>query len=240
MKIAIMQPYVFPYLGYFQMINAVDKFVLLDDVNFIKKGWINRNQLLLNKQPYKITLPIIKASQNKLISELEINPEEVWRTKLLTTLQMAYKKAPYFSEVYPLLERILNYKEMNLSKFLHHNLSCFCNYLGIQTEMVPTSSIYPKNDLRGEDRIIDICNQEGATTYINAIGGQELYGFDKFKAKNIELNFIEMDGDLNYTQFPKMDFVPYLSIIDVTMFNSVEDTLDLLTKYTLNNSKDLF
>lgn len=129
MKLAIMQPYFLPYIGYFQLINAVDTFVLLDDVNYINKGWINRNQLLLNGKAHLFTLPLQKASQNKLINQLELSNETKWKDKLLKTIETAYKKAPQFHLVFPLISQILQYPESNLSLFIHHSIQKHYNSL---------------------------------------------------------------------------------------------------------------
>ena len=104
MKIAIMQPYFFPYLGYWQLMNIVDKFVIYDDVNYIKRGWINRNRILVEGKPFYIHVPVMKASQNKIINEMEVFVDSSLRKKELKTIELAYKKAPFFDSVYPLIK----------------------------------------------------------------------------------------------------------------------------------------
>ena len=234
MKIAIMQPYIFPYLGYFQMIKAVDKFILLDDVNFIKRGWINRNRILINKQAFKITIPVLKASQNKKINQLQISDETVWREKLLSTIHMAYKKAPCFKSAFAVVEKAIECEEQNLSGFIYNSLVSFCDYLEVTTEIIPSSSHYPSKGLKAQDRIIDICVQAGGEKYVNAIGGRELYSFSSFQEKSIELNFFEMSADLSYVQFEEKNYVPFLSIIDVIMFNTTKEISALMEKYSLH------
>lgn len=233
MNIGIMQPYFLPYLGYFQLIKSVDKFVLLDDVSFIKRGWINRNQILLNSNPHKITIPLIKASQNKPINEHEISYNEEWQSKIINTLEMAYRKAPFYDTVFPLLKDIILYNEQNLSKYIYNSIKTICKFLSIDTEIVPSSSVYPKQDLSGQSRILNICTIENADRYINAIGGTELYQSEPFQKNNISLNFIKMNTDIKYNQFKKEIFIPHLSIADVLMFNNIERMNVLLSEYTI-------
>lgn len=228
MTLAIMQPYFFPYIGYWQLISAVDTFVIFDDVNFIKKGYINRNSILANEKAQLFTLELIGASQNKLINEIEVGNNS---QKLLKTIEIAYKKAPYFSDVFPMIEDILNNKEKNLSKFIGHSLEQISNYLKLHTKFIYSSDIKKENSLKAQDKIIDICKKLEATDYINAIGGQELYDKAKFKEQNINLNFLKTELT-EYKQF-KNDFIPYLSIIDILMFNRVSEVKQLLCKYEL-------
>src|ERR1039458_5451183 len=170
MKIAIMQPYFLPYIGYFQLMNAVDKFVVLDDVNYINKGWINRNNILVNGKANLFAIPLKEASQNKLINEISVVDEAKWRTKLLKTIELSYKKAPFFAIVYPMIEEIINSGNSKISDLNYYSLVRINNYLDLNTEIVSTSSIYKNSDLKAEKRIIDICLKEHASIYINPIG----------------------------------------------------------------------
>lgn len=231
MRIGIMQPYLFPYVGYFQLIHAVDKFVLLDDVNFINKGWINRNKILVNGKENLFTIPLENASQNKLIKDINISSEPKWKGKFLMTLTMAYKKAPFFNDVMPIIDSIMNSEENNISKKIFFSLQKINGYLEIKTIIEESSSKYQTVDLKAEDKIISICKQEKATEYINPIGGTELYDKAKFDSEGIQLYFIK-SGAITYKQFSN-DFVPYLSIIDLLMFNSNEAIAGFLRQYTL-------
>lgn len=231
MKIAIMQPYIFPYIGYFQLINAVDKFIIYDDVNFINKGWINRNRILVNGKDSLFTIPLKEASQNKLINNIEVNWDSAWKSKFLKTIEQSYKKAPHYQQVLPLIEGLLNTEKSIFSEIIFENLTQVCQYLGIKTEIVPSSSIYQNTDLKAQERIIDICVQEKTDTYINPIGGLELYDKATFEAIGKELFFIKSKA-IRYTQF-KNEFVPWLSIIDILMFNSPEHISTLLNDYEL-------
>jgi hypothetical protein len=231
MKIAIMQPYIFPYIGYFQLINAVDKFIIFDDVSYINKGWINRNNILLNNSTYMFTLPLKKSSQNKLINEIDISDDSNWKEKFLKTLQAAYSKAPNYSEVYNLADRILNSGLSKLSDFLRNSLSETLDYLGINTEIINSSSMYNNKELKGQERIIDICKQENANEYINPVGGMDLYNKERFKEDGINLSFLKTN-DTRYEQFGG-EFISNLSIIDVMMFNESTECRKLLDQYSL-------
>jgi len=230
MKIAIMQPYLFPYIGYFQLINAVDKFVILDDVNYINKGWINRNRILVNGKEYLFTVPLKKSSQNKLIFECEL-ADDKWKQKLIRTIEMNYKKAPFFCQNFEIIKTIIDYNEINLSKYLCNQIEVLCNYLNITTEIVKTSLYYNNSHLKAQEKIMDICKKEKTDVYINAFGGQKLYSKEYFKENNIEIKFIK-SNPITYKQFNN-EFVPWLSIIDVMMFNSKEEIKEMLNKYEL-------
>lgn len=232
MKVAIMQPYFLPYLGYFQLINAVDVFVLYDDVNYINKGWINRNNILINNKATLFTIPLSQSSQNKLICENQLVEDEKWKVKFLKTLSYSYNKSPYFKDTYSILEEIIRYNEINLSKYIHYSITRICKHLGIDTKLISSSSIYHNNHLNGQDRIIDICIREDADLYINAIGGKQLYDKSSFNRNNIELCFLETNS-IKYLQYGN-DFIPNLSIIDLLMFNSLDDIRAFLDDYTLS------
>lgn len=231
MKLAIMQPYIFPYIGYFQLIKAVDKFVIYDDVNFINRGWINRNRILVNGKDSLFTIPLKEASQNKLINEIEVNWDDAWKSKWLKTLEQSYKKAPYFQQVRPIIEQTLGQEKIIFSEIIVENLKLINAYLGITTEIIPSSAIYQNIELKAQTRILDICLQEKANHYINPIGGIELYQKEVFEEKGMQLNFIK-SKPVQYPQL-KNDFVPWLSILDVLMFNSVEQIQTFLDSYEL-------
>lgn len=233
MKIAIMQPYVLPYIGYFQMISAVDKFVFYDDVNFIKKGWINRNKILVNNKDFTFSIPLTKISQNVSINKTDINLDrfEEWKQKFVQTLKFNYKKAPHFVAVNAQIENLLATDSKTISQFAIESVITISKYLEINTEFLVSSERYDNKHLERQERLIDICEQENATHYINALGGQDLYSKDSFMRKGVQLNFIKT-LPISYEQF-KDEFVPWLSIIDVLMFNSVEEVRNLLDQYDL-------
>ncbi|HEV7347257.1 WbqC family protein [Telluribacter sp.] len=231
MTIAIMQPYFLPYIGYFQLMKAVDKFVVYDDVNFINRGWINRNNMLVGGQAYLFSIPLKDASQNKLIREVSLAGDTQWRKKLLKTIQQSYLKAPCFAGVFPVVEGILNYETESISELAVQSLVQVNGYLEIDTQIVPTSAVYNNSDLKAQDRILDICKQEKATRYINPVGGMELYNKGRFEQEGMELYFMK-SSPVHYPQF-KNAFVPWLSILDVLMFNDKSTINELLTAYEL-------
>ncbi|WP_111709640.1 WbqC family protein [Lutibacter citreus] len=235
MKIAIMQPYLFPYIGYFQLINAVDKFIIYDDVNFIKQGWINRNQVLVQGSKQLFTVPLQKQSSFLKINETFINEKqfEKWKIKFLKTVEQSYKKATFYEQANQLINNILSNvnDKVTISKIAVKSLVEISNFLELKTEFVLTSSLYNNVTLKGKDRIIDICKKEQAKKYINPIGGVDLYNKEDFYKENIQLNFLKSNS-IEYKQFND-EFVPWLSIIDVIMFNSKEEVKEMLNNYTL-------
>lgn len=231
MKVAIMQPYFIPYIGYWQLMNLVDKYVVYDDVNFINRGWINRNRILVNGNESYFNIPLIGASQNKLINQISVNNNESLIKKNLRTLEYAYKKAPYFKSIFPLAEKILCCQEQNLADYIMNSFHVLCEYLNIHTELFLSSSLEKNCNLKGEEKILSINKLLGATEYYNAIGGQSLYSKEIFKKEGIQLSFLKTE-EIIYKQFDN-EFCPCLSIIDVMMFNSQEQILEFLQKYTL-------
>lgn len=231
MKLAIMQPYLFPYIGYFQLIKAVDKFIIFDDVNYIKKGWINRNKILINGKEFMFTIPLEKLSQNKLIKEIDLPMDNVWKGKFLLTISAAYKKAPLFNIVFPMLEEIINTGERNLSTFISNSILQICKYLEISTHIIISSLQYDTTHLRGQSKILKICFLEKADTYINPIGGLGLYQKGAFEKQKIELLFLK-SKTISYKQF-KEDFIPFLSIIDILMFNTKDEICGYLNEFEL-------
>lgn len=231
MVLAIMQPYFLPYIGYIQLVNAVDKFVLYDDVNFINRGYINRNNLLMNGQPLLFTIPLQNASQNRLIREITLTEDKSWQKRLLKTVEQSYRKAPHFETIYPIFTEILAYESDNVGDYCRNALQRVCDYLEIGTEIVPTSSIYRNTHLKAQERILDICRQEKASHYINPQGGMELYDRNIFAENGIKLSFLKAKLT-PYPQF-KAPFVPALSILDVLMFNTVYEVRELLNDYEL-------
>ncbi|MFZ5491984.1 MAG: WbqC family protein [Pseudomonadota bacterium] len=226
-KLAIMQPYLFPHLGYFQLIRAVDAFVVYDDVNYIKGGWINRNYILANGDKQLITLPLQGASPNKLINQVEVGGQH----KILQSLRHSYGKAPHFDAVYPMLADIFAQAEKNLARFLDYQLRRICDHLGLRPQWHISSVLDKDKGLRGQDKILAICQELGTTHYINVPGGRALYDQPSFAARGLRLSFIQ-PRPVSYRQFGT-GFVPGLSIIDVMMFNDREQCARLLGEYDL-------
>jgi len=231
MKLGIMQPYFIPYIGFWQLLNAVDQYVIYDDVNFIKGGWINRNRILVQGKPQYINIQMNGASPFKKINEINVNDSIIWRDKVMKTITLAYQKAPYFESVYSLVEEIVYCKEDLLSKFVTESIYSICRYLDITTKILVSSEFEQDRSLHGKDRVLNICQKLSASEYYNAIGGQELYSKDCFLKNGIALQFLKTEN-INYCQFDN-DFISNLSILDVMMFNDKERVKDMLSAYTL-------
>jgi hypothetical protein len=208
-----MQPYFFPYIGYFQLIRAVDKFVLFDDVNYMKKGWVNRNYILGKPEKQRLTLELVGASQNRKINEIRIGDNG---EKLLKTIRHTYAKAPEFQSIFPMLEEILCSKEQMLKIFLKHSLVTVCSKLQLPFDVIFSSELDNDKSLCGQEKIIDICQLLNANEYVNLPGGVDLYAPEKFEQKGIKLTFIQPQLRPYNQQNGK--FMPGLSIIDPLMF----------------------
>ena len=221
MILGMMQPYFYPYLGYWQLMNMGDEYILYDDVNYIKGGWINRNRIKINGADGLFGITVKKASQNKKINELEVCMTPQDRVKLVNKVKCSYAKAPYSKDVLELFEDTINYENTNLAEYLAYSNRKIAEYMGITTPIFSAT-----------ERIIDICKLHGATEYVNAIGGKELYTRQDFEDEGIKLKFLRMDSDIVYPQ-GKGDFIPSLSILDVLMFNSKEEVKELLNRYTI-------
>lgn len=228
-----MQPYVFPYIGYFQLINAVDEFVFYDDVNFIKKSYVNHNNLLVNGDKYRFVIPCKGISQNKLIKDIETLLDDKAKQKFLKTIQQAYKKAPFFDEVYLFLGQLIKEDtSKTISEFAIHSVRGIANYIGIDCKWSISSTDYQESiALKKEVRLIHIAKKAKASAYINPIGGIELYKKDDFENQDLTLHFLK-SNNINYKQFSN-DFVPWLSMIDVLMFNSILDVKTMLNEFEL-------
>ena len=232
MRLAIMQPYFMPYIGYFQLINSVDKFVIYDNIQYTKKGWINRNRILANGKDQLITLPIKKDSDYLNVVERELS--ESWdkdKSKMLNVIKASYNKAPYFQETFELISKCLNNPEANLFRFIYDSIVLINDHLEIKTPIVISSTIDADHTLKSQDKVLSLCKEQNADIYINSIGGIELYDKETFKQNNIKLNFIK-SNPIQYKQFNN-EFVSWLSIIDVLMFNSKEQIKEYLNNYTL-------
>ena len=211
-----MQPYFLPYIGYYQLIGAVDVFVVYDNIKYTKKGWINRNRILLNGTDSVITIPLKKDSDSLNVVQRRISDDFDYK-KLLGLLHAAYAKSAYYANVFPLLERIVGYEDRNLFGYIYNSICRVCEYIGIQTEIRISSEISIDHTLKSQDKVIALCQALGADTYINSIGGVDLYDRDEFRLNGIELSFLQ-PKPFEYRQYGN-EFIPWLSIIDVMMFN---------------------
>ncbi len=232
MRLAVMQPYLFPYIGYFHLLQAADRFVVYDDVSFIKQGWINRNRILVNGAPHMFTMPLSGAGSFTSINAIELGREyALWRSKFLRTLMQAYGKAPHHASAMAAVEEVLRPDRTNLSELLVSGLRVVMEYLDIRTELIPGSAIYGNSNLTGQDRLLDICAKEGASDYVNPIGGKELYSKVAFADRGIKLWFVRSLLKA-YPQFGG-DFQPGLSILDAMMFLPPSELKAMLNDHTL-------
>jgi hypothetical protein len=228
---SIMQPYLLPYIGYFQLIACSDIFVAHDDIQYIKGGWINRNRILLNGEPDWITLPVAAADHRLSIRERRYRQPEHHVPKMLRRIEAAYRAAPFFDIAFPFLRDALSLDEPNVAAFNLFVLKCLTNRIGIRTPVVVSSSLGMGEEIRGQDRVIAICRRVGATRYVNPIGGTSLYDTGRFADAGIALNFLKSSAS-TYQQFRQTP-VPFLSIVDVLMFNDETAISRMLTEFEL-------
>jgi hypothetical protein len=232
MIVGIMQPYFMPYIGYFQLINSVDEFVIYDNIQYTKKGFINRNRILSNGKDRVISLPLKRNSDYLNVVDRELS--ETWekdKNKILNTIKSSYSKSPYFEESYDLISKCLNNPEVNLFRFIYDSIILINNYLDIKTKIIISSTIGIDHTLKSQNKVLAICKERNASQYINSIGGVKLYDKETFEQNEIKLNFIKSNL-IQYNQF-NSEFIPCLSIIDVLMFNSKEQINKYLNEYTL-------
>ena len=225
-----MQPYFFPYIGYFQLISSVDLFVLYDNIKYTKNGWINRNRMLQNGKDVIFSLALKKDSDSLNVCQRELSID-FNREKLLNQIKGAYFRAPYFAQTFPLVEKIIEFDETNLFLFLHNSITKTCEHLNIKTEIVISSGIPIDHSLKNQEKVLHFCEAIGTKTYINAIGGVELYSSKNFLERGINLKFIQTKP-FHYKQFDN-EFVSWLSIIDVMMFNPPETIQKQLLEFEL-------
>lgn len=228
-----MQPYFMPFIGYFQLIASVDKFVIYDDVSYIKGGWINRNRIKVQGKDKLITVPLQNGESGVLISDVLIanQNKEHWAKKILMTVDQSYSKAAYYSAIFPMFEKWIREDIESVSKLNERMLVDICHYIGISTEILPSSSHYGNSKLKSVERVLDICRIEKADYYINAIGGKKLYAPKDFTSNGICLRFLQP----NLVQYPqgKGDFLPGLSILDLLMYNSPVQVKSMAQGYAL-------
>ncbi len=232
MKIGIMQPYFLPYIGYFQLINSVDLFVVYDNIKFTKKGWINRNRYILNGRERYFTISLKKDSDFLNVSERIISEEfDKERTRIVRKIENAYYNAPFYSNVMPLIKACFLNKQKNLFSFVFESIKLIAEFLEISTPIKISSDIETNESLKGADRVIEICRLLDGNEYLNPIGGIELYNKELFSKNGIKLHFIKSQ-EIIYNQF-NYEFVPNLSIIDVLMFNEKKVVKKFLCQFEL-------
>ena len=240
MALGAMQPYLFPYLGYFQLMDCVDTYVFCGNLQYIKRGWVNRNRIFTNmreSETYSFSFSVVKDDYTKNINQRYYSNLKEDGDKLKRILFQAYKKAVNFEETYGLVEDILSFQNDNVAYFNMNANYQIAKYLGIEAKItcadMVEDPVFQENfrQLDYEGRVIYICNYFREKTYVNAINGMSLYHRDYFAAEGIDLKFIKMD-EIVYPQLSKQ-FVSHLSILDVLMHNSVRDAQSLLRRYQL-------
>jgi hypothetical protein len=233
MKSAIMQPYFLPYIGYWQLINCVDEFILYDNIEYTKKGWINRNRYLSNNNDKLFSIPLKKSSDFELVENKFLVDDHLKSTsKLLRQIESSYKKAPYFKENYELIKSIFLFENDNLFEYIYNSIALIIDFLEIETRIIRSSTL--SNNLpeyKGRDKVIHLLNKIDSNIYINSIGGQNLYNKERFAADGVELNFLKPILH-EYKQYDN-EFVSGLSIIDHLMFRSRKDIINSLNQYEL-------
>jgi hypothetical protein len=230
MRVACMQPYFYPYIGYFQLLAACDVFVIADDVQYIQRGWVNRNRILVNGGAAWITLPVARAGHALPIHCREYLPDHRLAKRVRRSIAGAYRWAPHFAATMTLVDEVFDCREVNVAAFNTHLLARVAARLSIATPIRLASSM-PCGRLAGQARVVDVCRRVGATTYLNPSGGVGLYDPATFSGEGIELRFLQ-SSVREYEQFGA-PFVPSLSIIDVLMFNDVGTVRDMLREYRL-------
>ena len=233
MKIAIMQPYLFPYLGYFNLVTHSDLFVLYNDVNFIERGWINRNRIISKDGYFTFTIPLIKASSSKLISEITISDNEKWKSKFLKSIELTYKKAPFFKDTSELIFNIIQSPENKLDVFIKNSITKILNYIELEKELIFSSELVYNRINDKSEKLVEIAKILKGNSIIFPEGSKKLYSNIFFEEKKIKTEVI-IPNLSNYKQFRKDEFEPGLSIIDVLMFNDKASVLKLFNDYKIS------
>ena len=221
-----------PYIGYFQLINSADHFIVADNMQYTKRGWFNRNRILENGESKLFTIPLKKCNHRVNVDQRFLANNSIKeRNRILKQIQCNYAKAPYFTDNYPIVRKLFLDKENNLFEYIYKSIVEICSALDISTKIYILSSINVNHNQPAQDRIIEVCKHFEADVYINSIGGKELYDKTVFNNNGIDLKLIK-SKDIQYQQFSH-NFVPWLSIIDVLMFNDIEKVKGYLNEYEL-------
>lgn len=229
--VTIMQPYFLPYIGYWQLMSGVDEFVVYDDIQYTKKGWVNRNRYLVNGEAKYFTLPLKKDSDFLDVRDRYLSDN--WsqeRRKILARIDGAYRRRPYFQNTMPLIEEIFLYEDGNLFAFIYHSIEKIAGYLGLSTPLIISSTLEVERSTKGAERVKAICKQRGAAVYVNPPGGRDLYDADDFSHSGVTLKFLESEQD--YYDQGVDEFVPRLSILDILMNNDMSAVRAMLGNHT--------
>lgn len=229
-----MQPYFMPYIGYFQLINAVDEFILFDTPQFIRHGWIERNNILkINGDSIYIKVPLVKHERSTAILDIKINNSINWEEKILAQITHYKKKAPYYNEVTTLLNYSFEFKTESIVKLNYYALKTICDYLNITTPIKIWSEMKVEIESANapDEWALNICKALKADTYYNPEGGLSFFDRSKYKNENIEIKFLR-STEIEYNQFSN-NFVPFLSIIDLLMFCSKNEVISMMDKFKI-------
>lgn len=237
-SVAIMQPYVFPYLGYYQLAHTADHFVFYDDVQFMKGGWVNRNRISNQGKPLIFTIPARGVSSSARIMDIGCGVDAKFQKKFLRQLEQEYRKAPHVEAVVDLVAKTLSGPhEGNMSKLAIASVRNVFDYLDLPLSDQVSSLDHPRADIKGSERVIAVTKALGGQRYVNLPGGVSLYSTDEFAQSGIDLKFIQ-DQSAPYTQF-NHPFIPRLSIIDVMMHNSPDRLRVMLDQVALRSADDM-
>jgi hypothetical protein len=231
--VSVMQPYVFPYIGYFNLCHASDIFVFYDDVNYIKQGWINRNRILVNKCPYAFSIPLKNGSSFELIGNVAMSGFDKYKVKFLEQIEQSYCKAKFFKAGRKYVENVLNAESESISRLAIKSVVDFFELVDIERRFLTSSEAFSSSrGIDRADRLIEIVKSLGSSRYVNPLGGAALYDRSYFNQKGVKLYFVKSKL-IPYTQVRRAGFVAGLSIIDVIMNNSVDDIRLHLKSYKL-------
>lgn len=234
MKMGIMQPYFFPYIGYFQLIDASDRYIFFDTPQFERHGWMNRNRIInIAEGSTYISVPVIKAPQKTAICDMRINNTTDWRQKMFAQMEVYKKRAPYYHETLEVVHRAVDRKTDSLVEMSVASVVESCRYMGLALdwEIYSSMGLDFRKDCEPDEWALEICKALGVKTYINAPGGEMFFDRRKYEAAGIQLEFIHPELKPYVQRIGR--FEPGLSIIDVMMYNSPEEIRELLKSYTV-------
>ena len=238
MKLGIMQPYFLPYLGYISLIKHTDMFILLDEVQFIRHGWIERNRILKPDKDWQyIQVPLQKHTQTAVIKDIKINNEIEWEKKIFAQIEHYKKKALYYRKVVDLLKNIFSKKHATIAELNQDALHAVCDYLSVKNDIRIYSEMGLTIDpvFESDEWALNISKAMNASEYRNPPGGVSIFHKEKYEKENIALVFHELNLE-EYSQNTNHDFIPGLSILDVMMFNTPEKISQMLDNFTVKNS----
>jgi hypothetical protein len=225
---AVMQPYFFPYIGYFQLMSQCDTFVVFDDVQYVDHRWMNRNRILLNGKSAWLTYPVERGPLAGSIRDRLYVARDQDRLDVLNKLHEAYRRAPNYEPVRALVQSCLDFESRSVSAFNANLLEAVARAIGLRSTMKFASDFGIDPSLRGEDRVLAVCAALGAREYVNSIGGVSLYSSENFDRRGVTLRFLKGEA-VQYRQFGA-EFVPSLSIIDALMFTDESELADMLSR----------